>query len=158
MAEYSARGSKGFLCKFLELFLCDFPCESQPPQPSSTPQYFSSQLSETTALVGSPHCTVVQKCLQAECQGKCRVHLICFPSFRDHSPALLMSNIHKQLLRIFLLVFLLFMVKSGPSYSNVQKQKFWVCVIEQKEFVYLALADPNTKHQELHREERLAIL
>lgn len=33
----------------------------------------------------------------------------------------LMSNIHKQLFHIFLLVFLLFMVKSGPSYSNVQK-------------------------------------
>lgn len=45
----------------------------------------------------------------------------------------------------------MFMVNSGPSYSNVQKQKFWVCVIEQKEFVHLALADPNTKHQELQR-------
>lgn len=35
-------------------------------------------------------------CLQASCWGHCRVHLICFPSFRDHCPFLLGGPQHLE--------------------------------------------------------------
>lgn len=64
------------------------------------------------ALLGFP-LGAVQKWPPDKKRNKCRVHFICFPYVRDHSPLLPIFNIWKLLLHIFHPVFLV--IYSGRS-------------------------------------------
>lgn len=106
VAENSVTGLLLYLCKLPERFSAVLTANVSHHSLPQLLNLFSLTQWHYCVLVGSPPCTVVQKCLQAESWEKYKVHLIYFPSLRDHSTPLPDVLYLKQFFNIFLLVLL----------------------------------------------------
>lgn len=123
VAEYSAKESKVSLCKFPESFSLLFSLQMPTTSASLNSSIFSSQFSETTVFWLGLF-PVVQSRNASRLKTKenvgfaslnCLSHSDHFPTFTDVQCL--------QKFHLFLLVFLLLMVKSHPSYSNMCRSK-----------------------------------